>query len=163
MKRHHRVSSVVKSKAAEGIADRPPTALNKKARNKSHKGSALEGAGDRNHTLVLTGALTHHSAQELEVEIDRRCEEGVSGITLDLRELAHIDVIGVAVVAFRSRLCERRGYRFSLIPGSEAIQRAFEEAGVIDRLPFAAVEAAAPAAPVAEARPSLSPGLRAVG
>jgi len=95
------------------------------------------------HTLVLTGELTYHSAHTLEVEIERLFEEGVTAITLDLRQLTHIDPIGVGVIAFRCRLCRRQGHSFALIPGPQSIQRAFEEAGVIDWLPFQADELAA--------------------
>src|SRR3954452_14111713 len=70
------------------------------------------------HTIVLTGALTHRSSHDLEVEIEQRCADGVTAITLDLRELTYIDPIGVAVIAFRSRLCKRRGYDFALVAGS---------------------------------------------
>ena len=41
--------------------------------------------------------------------------EGVTAITLDLRQLTHIDPIGVAVIAFRCRLCKRQGHGFVLI------------------------------------------------
>jgi anti-anti-sigma regulatory factor len=54
----------------------------------------------------------------------------VSGITLDLRELEEIDPTGVAVIAFRSSLCKRRGFDFEVIAGSEEINAAFERAGV---------------------------------
>ncbi len=91
---------------------------------------ALSSVGARMHTIVLIGELTHRSAHELEVEIERLCAEGVTGITLDLRELAYIDAIGVAVIAFRSGLCRRRGYDFALIAGSPLMCRAFEQAGV---------------------------------
>ena len=90
----------------------------------------------RLHTLVLTGELTHRSANALEIEIERLCEEGVNGITLDLRQLAYIDSIGVAVIAFRCGLCQRQGQSFALIPGSRLVQRAFEQAGMIGALPF---------------------------
>lgn len=90
----------------------------------------LASVGAWTHTLVLTGELTRASAHTLEVEIERLCAEGVTGITLDLRELSYIDAIGVAVIAFRSRLCERRGYDFALIVGSPLMRRAFEQAGV---------------------------------
>jgi anti-anti-sigma factor len=86
------------------------------------------------HTVVLTGALTHRSAHELEVEIEQRCAEGVTAIELDVSELTYIDPIGVAVVAFRSRLCRRRGYDFSLVAGSPMMCRAFAYAGVETRL-----------------------------
>jgi anti-anti-sigma factor len=91
----------------------------------------------RMHTLILTGSLDRGSVRQLETEIERLCEDGVTGITLDLRELTHIDAIGVAVVAFRCGLCLRRGYDFALIRGPRTVQRAFERAGLSELLPFA--------------------------
>jgi len=88
------------------------------------------------HTLVLTGELDGRSARTLEAEIEHLCAQGVSGITLDLRGLTYIDWIGVAVIAFRCDHCKRSGYEFALIPGSPAIQRAFEQTGLGDELPF---------------------------
>ena len=88
------------------------------------------------HTLILTGELTHRSAHALDVEIERLCEEGVTEITVDLRDLEGIDPVGVAVIAFRCGLCEKRGYGFRLIRGSQSVQRAFEHAGVLAMLPF---------------------------
>ncbi|MFI4991536.1 MAG: STAS domain-containing protein [Solirubrobacterales bacterium] len=90
----------------------------------------------RMHTLVLTGSLDRGSVHQLEEEIERLCEEGVTGITLDLRGLLGIDAIGVAVVAFRCRLCLRRGYDFALVRGPRIVQRAFEHAGLSELLPF---------------------------
>lgn len=90
----------------------------------------------REHTLILTGELDSRSAHALEAEIERLCDEGVTSITLDLRELDYIDPAGVAVIAFRCRLCQRRGYEFALIPGGRMIHRAFEQAGVAGLLPF---------------------------
>jgi anti-anti-sigma factor len=88
------------------------------------------------HTLFLLGELDHASAHRLEAEIERICETGVKGITLDLSELTYIDATGVAVIVFRSRLCQRRGHEFALIPGGPFVQRAFELAGVSDSLAF---------------------------
>jgi anti-anti-sigma factor len=90
----------------------------------------------REHTLIITGELDRRSAHALEAEIERLCEEGVTSITLDLRQLRYIDPVGVAVIAFRCRLCQRRGYDFALIPGGRMIHRAFEQAGVAGLLPF---------------------------
>ncbi|HSZ12992.1 MAG TPA: STAS domain-containing protein [Solirubrobacteraceae bacterium] len=95
------------------------------------------------HTLVLTGELTRRSAHALETEMERLCEDGVTGITLDLRQLGHIDAIGVAVIAFRCGLYQRRGLGVSLIPGPKPIQRAFERTGVTELLPFQVDEVAA--------------------
>ena len=152
MKRH-RVASAVSIGtrngygAVESVADQTQTAFNKNTRRKpgsSEPGLVLAGVSVRTHTLVLTGELDRSSAHALEAEIERLCEEGVTGITLDLRELAYIDSIGVAVIAFRSGLCRRRGYDFALIPGSRLIDRAFEQAGVTALLPFQDDDIAAP-------------------
>jgi anti-anti-sigma factor len=110
-------------------------------RNQLHP--LAESVSGRMHTLVLTGELMHRSAHTLEVEIERLFEEGVTAITLDLRQLTHIDPIGVGVIVFRCRLCRRQGHGFALIPGPQFIQRAFEEAGVADWLPFREDELAA--------------------
>jgi anti-anti-sigma factor len=88
------------------------------------------------HTLVLTGALNHRSAHTLEAEIERLCDEGVTGIALDLRKLTQIDSIGVAAIAFLCGLCQRRGYDFTLIAGPGRIHDAFERAGLAALLPF---------------------------
>jgi anti-anti-sigma factor len=88
------------------------------------------------HTLVLTGELDRRSVRTLEGEIERLFEEGVTGITLDLRGLTCIDPVGVRLITFRYGLCGRRGYDFGLIRGSASVQRAFEKAGVADSLPF---------------------------
>jgi anti-anti-sigma factor len=97
---------------------------------------ALASANVWTHTLILTGELNRRSAHTLEAEIEHLCEEGVTGITVDLRGLTHIDWTGVAVIAFRCNLCKKRGHDFGLIPGSPVIQRAFEQAGLLDALPF---------------------------
>jgi anti-anti-sigma factor len=111
------------------------------ARSKLHPLS--ENARMRMHTLRLTGELNLRSAHTLEVEIERLLEDGVTSITLDLRQLTEVDPIGVAVIVFRCRLSKQQGYGIGLVPGSPSVQRAFEEAGVIDELPFRVDELAA--------------------
>jgi anti-sigma B factor antagonist len=97
-----------------------------------------KGMRARTHTLILTGELDAYSAHTLEAAMERLCEEGVTGITLDLRRLAYIDPIGVAVIAFRCGLQRRRGCDFALIGGPRRIQLAFERAGLGELLPFRA-------------------------
>src|ERR1039458_4938311 len=155
MKRHLAASAVSVGTRSEGgavgsVANRTHTAFNKTTRAQpasSEPRLVLASVRVRTHTLILTGELDHRSAHALEAEIERLCEEGVTGITLDLRELTYIDWIGVAVIAFRCRLCKRRGYAFALIPGSRFIHRAFEQAGVSDLLPFQEDDVAAPQLP----------------
>jgi anti-anti-sigma factor len=144
MKRHLTASAVSVGARSEGdavgsVATRPHAAVSTNTRSQPASSEAnlvLASVDVQTHTLILTGELDHRSAHALEAEIERLCEEGVTGITLDLRELTYIDPIGVAVIAFRCGLCKRRGYDFALIPGSRFVHRAFEQAGVTDLLPF---------------------------
>jgi anti-sigma B factor antagonist len=116
---------------------------------------ALAGASARVHTLILSGNLDRHSAPILEAEIEHLLDEGVGSVVLDLRQLTTVDATGVAVLAFRSQLCRRRGYELRLIPGSPLMQRTFEKAGVTDLVAppddhiAAARLAAAPSEPAA--------------
>jgi len=116
-------------------------------------GLVLTSVSSWTHRLTLTGELTHRTAHALEVEIERLCEEGVTDITLDLTRLDRVDPVGVAVIAFRCGLCEKRGYGFTMIRGSREVQRTFEEAGVAELLPFCDPPDTAIAATPAEGAP----------
>jgi anti-anti-sigma factor len=139
MKRHPTVSDVDIG-SPEGrtrlLGDPPLEPDHDEDSQLGERGLVLTSVTTWNHTLILTGELTHRSAHALELEIERLCEEGVTDITLDLRDLVAIDPVGVAVIAFRCSLCEKRGYGFTLIRGSRVVQRAFEQAGVMETLPF---------------------------
>ena len=138
MKRHPTVSEVDiggPERSPRLLGD-PPRSREPEQTQLAERGLVLTSVNTWNHTLILTGELTHRSAHALELEIERLCEEGVTDITLDLRDLHTIDPVGVAVIAFRSSLCEKRGYGFRLIRGSRNVQHAFEQAGVIEVLPF---------------------------
>jgi anti-anti-sigma factor len=125
--------------APAGVANRSTRRFSKGARTRpaeDRAGVVLKSVSAWTHTLVLTGELTQRSAHELELELERLCEQGVTDITLDLSQLSHIDATGVAVIAFRSGLCERQGYGFALLRGSRHVHEAFERAGVSEMLPF---------------------------
>jgi anti-anti-sigma factor len=159
MKRHQTSAVGSETGRAGGsggaVASRTHTALKANARTRSGAGEprlVLASSSVWTHTVVLTGELDHRSAHALEAEIERLCEEGVTGIRLDLRELVYIDSIGVAVIVFRCGHCARRGFEFTLIPGPPLVQSAFERAGVVDSLPFHGADGAdAPSAPLAPA------------
>jgi anti-anti-sigma factor len=84
--------------------------------------------------LILTGKLDLQTASELEEEIECLCQEGVTTLTLDLRQLNEIDFTGARTIAFRSALCKRRGHDFAVIPGSGPVGRTLAEAGATDTL-----------------------------
>jgi anti-anti-sigma regulatory factor len=86
------------------------------------------------HRLILTGKLDYRSASELEEEVECLCQEGVTILTLDLRQLDAIDPTGATVIAFCGAACRRRGHDFAVIPGSRVIHSALTEVGATDLL-----------------------------
>ncbi len=86
------------------------------------------------HTLVLKGTLDSRSASELEDEIDCLYQEGVTILTLDLRQLDAIDSTGVTVITSGGSACTTRGRDFAVIPGSRSIHRALAKGGAGDFL-----------------------------
>lgn len=98
-----------------------------------------ESAGWR-HTLVLTGRLDARSAVELEDEIECLREEGVSTLTLDLRQLEGIDSAGARVIASQSALFKGGGRRFAVIPGGLVRHSLLAQARLRNRLGHAAGE-----------------------
>jgi anti-anti-sigma regulatory factor len=86
------------------------------------------------HKLILTGKLDDGSTPEFEEEIDCLFEEGVTALTLDLRQLDAIDSAGVTAVARRGAVCKMRGHDFAVIPGSRVHRHALVEAGATDLL-----------------------------
>lgn len=91
--------------------------------------------GDR-CTLVLRGELDLASAPALEAATARLCAGGASEIVMDLGGLSFIDSTGLRTILGSMSLCEEHLCNFWLIPGRRAIQRLFELAGLLERLPF---------------------------
>lgn len=91
--------------------------------------------GDR-YTLALSGELELGSANTLQGACARLFERGISSLTIDLSGLMFIDSTGLAAIILASKICERDGHDFWLIPGPRAVQRLFELTGLIDVLPF---------------------------
>jgi anti-anti-sigma factor len=71
------------------------------------------------------------------------CEAKVRTLIIDLTGLAGIDRSGVAVIAFRSRWCAKRGCQLVLVQGPPAVREAFELAGVLDDLVLKEADSAA--------------------
>ena len=102
----------------------------------SHRGPHLALAPERpwSHTLVLKGDLDHHSAAELEDELVCLLEEGVTALTLDLRELHELDPRGAHVIALHSALFKGRGRRFGVLVASPAVHSTLAATGGQDLL-----------------------------
>ena len=102
---------------------------------------------DGRHTLVLSGELDLAVAAGLEATIRGLCGEGVSGIELDLSQLAFMDSSGLRAVLNAKELCAEHQCDFLVTPGKGQVQRLLELTGTIDVLPLPD----APSSPPAEA------------
>ncbi len=97
----------------------------------------IRPAADRTHRLVLSGRLAHDNAPALEAALDELCDAGVGELVLDMGALRGIDTTGVRVVAMRCELCRRRGIAVRVERLGGAVEEAFENAGLMSRLPLA--------------------------
>jgi anti-anti-sigma factor len=91
---------------------------------------------DSGHTLVLSGELDMTPAAALQAVIVSCVKSEPGGLTLDLRKLTFLDSTGLHLILFAQRLCKDKGAEFALIPGPRQVQRVFELAAVVNRLPF---------------------------
>jgi anti-anti-sigma factor len=90
-------------------------------------------SGD-DHTLVLSGELDMAAEDELETAIVS-CANAAQ-LTLDLSQLTFMDSTGLTLVLLADDLCKAHEIEFALVPGPRQVQRVFEIAGLLDRLPF---------------------------
>jgi len=133
--KHRRISSRMRQHPADGvIAAARRTNGNATATASVHQGPHLTLTAERpwSHTLVLKGDLDHHSASELEDELVCLLEEGVTALTLDLRDLDELDSRGAHVIALQSALFKGRGRRFAVLVGSPALECALAAAGGLE-------------------------------
>lgn len=61
---------------------------------------------------------------------------GTGSLTLDLAELRFLDSSGLRLILETAEAARRDGGAFAVLPGSPAIQRLFELAGVEELVPF---------------------------
>jgi anti-anti-sigma factor len=94
------------------------------------------------HTLVLRGNLDHDSAPELQDELECLAQEGVTALTLDLRQLDALDPSGAQVIASHSASFRGSGRDFAVLVGSPVVDRTLSEAGGADLVMPARSEAA---------------------
>ena len=135
MKRR-RISSRMHKHTADAVAAPRRANGNGTVTASSRPGPHLTLAPARpwSHTLVLKGDLDHHSASELEDELVCLLEEGVTALTLDLRQLHELDPRGAHVIALQSALFKGRGRRLHVLAGSPAVHCTLAATGGQDLL-----------------------------
>jgi anti-sigma B factor antagonist len=85
--------------------------------------------------LRCRGDLDLASADELAARL-RDLSDELQAVLLDLDELDFMDSSGLRVVLQAAETSREGGWQFAMTPGSEAVQRLLESAGVADRLPI---------------------------
>jgi anti-sigma B factor antagonist len=101
---------------------------------------------DGRHTLVLTGELDIASCPQLVATVLQICSTGASALVLDLSGVTFMGSTGLSAILSARGLCGKHGCEFMLIPGPDQVQRLFELAGVLDRLPFGSGDTSSPRA-----------------
>jgi anti-sigma B factor antagonist len=90
-------------------------------------------SGD-DHTLALSGELDMAAEDELETAIVS-CANAAR-LTLDLSQVTFMDSTGLTLILLADDLCRAHEIVFALVPGPRQVQRVFEIAGLLERLPF---------------------------
>lgn len=90
------------------------------------------------HLITLVGVLDIDSAPTFEDELKRVERSDASEIVVDLSGLEWINSDGLkALIHAQSRSRSHERYnRLRLLPGTDQVQRTFETAGLVSRLPF---------------------------
>jgi anti-sigma B factor antagonist len=84
--------------------------------------------------IAIGGELDLSSALTFDEEIRRAEEREPHTLVLDLRALKFLDSTGLRLIMSARARAGKRGHRFAVVQGSEAVQRIFRLAGVTRRL-----------------------------
>jgi anti-sigma B factor antagonist len=84
--------------------------------------------------IAVGGELDLSSALTFDEEIRRAEERNPATLVLDLRCLKFLDSTGLRLIMSAQARAAKRGHRFMIVEGTEAVQRIFRLAGVSRRL-----------------------------
>jgi anti-sigma B factor antagonist len=104
----------------------------------------IEVNGD-SATTVLTaaGEIDSSSAPTLRSRLDAVLDDGVSSVTVDLRQVTFLDSAGLCVLAAAHRRAVKEGLRLRVLATSRAVVRPMQITGLYALLDVASAEAGA--------------------
>ena len=88
------------------------------------------------HLIALIGDLDIDGAPVFEDELKRVENSDAGEIVVDLRGLDFISADGLKALIHAESRSRGRHNRLRLVPGTDQVQRTFETAGLVSRLPF---------------------------
>jgi anti-anti-sigma factor len=88
------------------------------------------------HVVQLVGELDIHTARSVDDELKRVEATDVQEIIVDLRGLDSIGADGLKTFIHASARSRCGGTRLRLLRGRDEVQKTFETAGLLSRLPF---------------------------
>jgi anti-sigma B factor antagonist len=80
------------------------------------------------------GELDMGTQEELRAVLQEHAATGA--VTLDLAGIQFLDTSGMRLILETAEAARRDGFRFTVLPGTPAVQRLFEIAGVLELVPF---------------------------
>ena len=84
--------------------------------------------------IAVAGELDLSSALTFDEELRRAEEREPKTLVLDLSGLKFLDSTGLRLIMSAQARARKRGHRFAVVQGTEAVQRIFRLAGVTRRL-----------------------------
>ena len=98
--------------------------------------SVAVGGGPDGSVVAPRGELDMTTQGDLRAALERQAARGA--VTLDLSGLSFLDTSGLRLILETAEASRRDGFTFTVLPGSPAVQRLFDVAGVTELVPFAA-------------------------
>jgi len=92
------------------------------------------GGGPDGSVVTPHGELDMATQGQLRAALEQQAEHGA--VTLDLSGLRFLDTSGLRLILETAEASRRHGFAFAVLPGSAAVQRLFDVAGVAELVPF---------------------------
>ena len=92
------------------------------------------GGGPDGSVVAPRGELDMATQGSLRAALERQAARGA--VTLDLSGLRFLDTSGLRLILETAEASRRDGFTFTVLPGSPAVQRLFDVAGVTELVPF---------------------------